>query len=153
MKVLIVGSGGREHALAYACAKSPSADVVFVAPGNPGTKNGHKMQNVPIGVDDLDGLLNFAKKEGIDLTIVGPEAPLVAGIVDKFKEAGLKIFGPSKQAAQLEGSKSFAKDFLKRHHIPTAAFEVFSEVTPAVEYIKKMGAPIRPTAWLPARAW
>lgn len=142
MKVLIVGSGGREHALAYACAKSSSADVVFVAPGNPGTKTGNKMQNVPISVDDLDGLLAFAQKEGIDLTIVGPEAPLVAGIVDKFKAAGLKIFGPSKQAAQLEGSKSFAKDFLKRHDIPTAAFEVFSEVAPALEYIKKMGAPI-----------
>lgn len=142
MKILIVGGGGREHALAYACAKSPRVDIVYAAPGNPGTAQGAKMQNVPISVDDLDGLLHFAQEQQIDLTIVGPEAPLVAGIVDKFTAAGLKIFGPSGKAAQLEGSKSFAKAFLKRHHIPTAAFEVFSAVGPAEAYIKEKGAPI-----------
>lgn len=142
MKVLILGSGGREHAQAWACAKSPLAEKVFVAPGNPGTASDSRMQNVNISLSDQDGLLDFAKKEGIDLTIVGPEAPLVAGIVDKFKAAGLKIFGPCQAAAQLEGSKSFAKDFLKRHHIPTAAYEVFSDCDKAVAYIKEQGAPI-----------
>ncbi len=141
-KILIVGGGGREHALAYACAKSAQVSQIFVAPGNPGTAVLPKTQNVAIGAEDLDGLLDFAKAENISLTIVGPEAPLVAGITDKFQAAGLKIFGPSKAAAQLEGSKSFAKDFLKRHHIPTAAYEVFSELQAAEDYIRRMGAPI-----------
>ncbi len=142
MRVLVVGNGGREHALAWRAAQSPLADIVYVAPGNPGTKAENKLENVNIDVCDIDALVEFAKKAHIDLTIVGPEAPLVAGIVDAFKKEKLNIFGPSKAAAQLEGSKSFTKDFLKRHNIPTAAYEVFTEVAPAVEYIKQQGAPI-----------
>lgn len=142
MQVLVVGNGGREHALAWRAAQSPLVDVVYVAPGNPGTKLEHKIENVNIGVDNIQGLVDFAKKANIELTIVGPEAPLVAGIVDAFKAAKLPIFGPTQAAAQLEGSKSFTKDFLKRHNIPTAAYEVFSEVEPAVAYIKAQGAPI-----------
>ncbi|MGN0915670.1 MAG: phosphoribosylamine--glycine ligase [Succinivibrio sp.] len=142
MKVLIIGNGGREHALAFTAAKSPLAEKVFVAPGNPGTAAEDKMTNVNIGVDDIKGLVDFAKKEQIDLTIVGPEAPLVAGVTDAFEKEGLKIFGPSKAGAQLEGSKSFTKDFLKRHNIPTAAYEVFTKTDDAVAYIKKNGAPI-----------
>lgn len=142
MRVLVIGNGGREHALAWRAAQSPLADIVYVAPGNPGTQNEHKIENVNIAVDDIQGLVDFAKKAAIDLTIVGPEAPLVAGVVDAFKQAKLNIFGPSAAAAQLEGSKSFTKDFLKRHNIPTAAYEVFTEIEPAVAYIKEQGAPI-----------
>ncbi len=142
MKILIVGNGGREHALAWKAAQSPLADKVFVAPGNPGTAREEKMENVPISVNDLEALRDFAKRENIDLTIVGPEAPLVAGISDLFEKSGLKVFGPSKAAAQLEGSKSFTKDFLKRHGIPTAAYEVFTDAKSACEYIEKHGAPI-----------
>lgn len=142
MRVLVIGNGGREHALAWRAAQSPLADIVYVAPGNPGTKAERKIENVDISVNDIPGLVDFAKKAEIDLTIVGPEAPLVAGIVDAFKAAQLKIFGPSAAAAQLEGSKSFTKDFLKRHNIPTAAYEVFTEVEPAIAYIKEQGAPI-----------
>ena len=142
MKVLVIGNGGREHALAWQAARSPLADKVFVAPGNPGTAREAKIENVAINVDDIKGLVDFAKKEQIDLTIVGPEAPLVAGVVDAFKEQDLAIFGPSKAAAQLEGSKSFTKDFLKRHHIPTAAYEIFDNAKDACEYIKQQGAPI-----------
>lgn len=142
MRVLVIGNGGREHALAWRAAQSPLADIVYVAPGNPGTKNEHKIENVNISVDDIQGLVDFAKKASIDLTIVGPEAPLVAGVVDAFKQAKLNIFGPSAAAAQLEGSKSFTKDFLKRHNIPTAAYEVFTEIEPAIAYIKEQGAPI-----------
>ncbi|HAH70262.1 MAG TPA: phosphoribosylamine--glycine ligase, partial [Succinivibrionaceae bacterium] len=142
MKILIVGNGGREHALAWKAAQSPLADKVFVAPGNPGTAREEKMENVPIPVNDLEGLRDFAKREHIDLTIVGPEAPLVAGISDLFEKSGLKVFGPSKAGAQLEGSKSFTKDFLKRHGIPTAAYEVFTDTKNACDYIEKHGAPI-----------
>ncbi len=142
MKMLVIGSGGREHALAWKAAQSPLAQKVFVAPGNPGTAHEPKMENVAIGVDDIDGLVKFAKEQNIDLTIVGPEAPLVAGISDAFAKASLKVFGPSKEAAQLEGSKSFTKDFLKRHNIPTAAYEVFTNANDAIAYIEKMGAPI-----------
>lgn len=142
MKVLVIGNGGREHALAWRAAQSPLADKVFVAPGNPGTASEDKMENVNIGVDNIQGLVDFAKQENIDLTIVGPEAPLVAGVVDAFEQAGLKIFGPSKAGAQLEGSKSFTKNFLKRHNIPTAAYEVFTKTQDAVAYIQKVGAPI-----------
>ena len=142
MKVLVVGNGGREHALAWRAAQSPLADVVYVAPGNPGTKSERKIENVDISATDIPALVEFAKKAGVDLTIVGPEAPLVLGIVDAFKAANLCVFGPSKAGAQLEGSKSFTKDFLKRHNIPTAAYEVFSQVDSAIEYIKKNGAPI-----------
>ena len=142
MKVLVIGNGGREHALAWRAAKSPLADKVFVAPGNPGTAKEDKMENVNICVSDIQGLVDFAKKEQIGLTIVGPEAPLVDGVVDAFEKEGLKIFGPSKEGAQLEGSKSFTKDFLKRHNIPTAAYQVFTKTDEAVAYIEKMGAPI-----------
>lgn len=142
MKVLIIGNGGREHALAWRASKSPLADKVYVAPGNPGTAAEDKMENVNIAVNDIKGLVEFAKKENIGLTIVGPEAPLVEGVVDEFEKNGLKIFGPSKAAAQLEGSKSFTKHFLKRHNIPTAAYEVFTKADEAEAYIRKIGAPI-----------
>ena len=142
MKVLVIGSGGREHALAWRAAQSEQCEQVFVAPGNPATASEPKMQNVAIGVGEIAKLVEFASKEKIDLTIVGPEAPLVEGVVDAFKSAGLKIFGPSQKAAQLEGSKSFTKDFLKRHHIPTAAYEVFSSADDAEQYVRAHGAPI-----------
>ena len=122
MKILIVGSGGREHALAWKAKQSPKVTQVFVAPGNPGTALEAGVENIALAVDDISGLLAFAQQEQIDLTIIGPEIPLVLGIVDRFQAAGLKCFGPSALAAQLEGSKSFCKDFMIRHHIPTAAF-------------------------------
>jgi phosphoribosylamine--glycine ligase len=142
MKVLVVGSGGREHALAWQAAKSSNVEKVFVAPGNAGTATEPGIENVAISVSDLDGLLNFAQERGIELTIAGPEDPLVNGIVDKFSAAGLACFGPSAAAAQLEGSKSFAKDFMARHGIPTAAYGKFTEVEPAIEFIRQRGAPI-----------
>ncbi|WP_406044000.1 phosphoribosylamine--glycine ligase [Succinimonas sp.] len=142
MKVLIIGSGGREHALAWKTAASPLVSKVFVAPGNPGTAKEDKVENVAIGAEDITALRDFAVKNAIDLTIVGPEAPLVMGVTDVFTEAGLKIFGPSKAAAQLEGSKSFTKDFLERHHIPTAKFKTFTETEPALEYLRSHGAPV-----------
>ena len=142
MKVLVVGSGGREHAIAWQAAKSPDVEKVFVAPGNAGTATEPGIENVPISVGDLDGLLNFAQEQGVGLTIAGPEDPLVNGIVDRFAAAGLACFGPSAAAAQLEGSKSFAKDFMARHGIPTAAYGKFTEIEPAVEFIREMGAPI-----------
>jgi phosphoribosylamine--glycine ligase len=142
MKVLIVGSGGREHALAWQAAKSPRVEKVFVAPGNAGTAGEPGIENIAISSGDLDGLLGFAREQGIELTIVGPEDPLVNGIVDRFGEAGLACFGPAADAAQLEGSKSFAKDFMARHGIPTAAYGKFTEVEPAIEFIRSQGAPI-----------
>ncbi len=142
MKVLIIGSGGREHALAWKCAQSAHVDEVLVAPGNAGTAREKKNRNVAVASDDIDGLLALARKEGVGLTIVGPEAPLVAGIVDRFQQLGLPCFGPSARAAQLEGSKAFTKDFLARHDIPTAAYRNFSELQPALEYIREQGAPI-----------
>jgi phosphoribosylamine--glycine ligase len=142
MKILIIGSGGREHALAWKAAQSQKVDKVFLAPGNAGTALEAKLENVAIQVDDLDALVKFAQDNAIDLTIVGPEAPLVAGIVDKFQSFGLAIFGPTQAAAQLEGSKAFTKDFLARHNIPTASYEYFTEIEPAIAYIKQVGAPI-----------
>lgn len=142
MKVLVLGGGGREHALAYKVAQSTKVSTVFVAPGNAGTETEHKCQNIAIGAEDLDGLLAFAKEQRIELTIVGPEAPLVAGVTDLFQANGLKIFGPSALAAQLEGSKSFSKDFLAKHKIPTAEYAVFEKVEPAIQYVKEKGAPI-----------
>ncbi|WP_404296182.1 phosphoribosylamine--glycine ligase [Halomonas sp.] len=142
MKVLIIGGGGREHALAWKVAQSPLVTSVLVAPGNAGTAREPGMANVDIAVDDLDGLVAFAGDEGVDLTIVGPEAPLVAGVVDRFREAGLAIFGPAAGAAQLEGSKSFTKDFLARHAIPSADYRTFTEVAPALGYLSDRGAPI-----------
>ena len=142
MNILIIGAGGREHALAWKVAQSARVQKIFVAPGNAGTAREAKCENVAIGVEDVNGLLTFAQKNKIDLTIVGPEAPLVLGVVDRFRAAGLRCFGPVKAAAQLEGSKAFAKDFLARHKIPTAAYGNFTEVAAAEAFIKKMGAPI-----------
>ncbi|WP_312415890.1 phosphoribosylamine--glycine ligase [Pseudescherichia sp.] len=142
MKVLVIGNGGREHALAWKAAQSPLVSTVFVAPGNAGTALEPTLQNVAVSATDIAGLLSFAQNEKIDLTIVGPEAPLVIGVVDAFQAAGLKIFGPTQGAAQLEGSKAFTKDFLARHDIPTAEYENFTEVEPALDYLRKKGAPI-----------
>ena len=140
MKVLIVGSGGREHALAWKCAQT--ADEVLVAPGNAGTAREDGIRNVAVSSDDIDGLIELAKAEAVDLTIIGPEAPLVAGVVDQFEAAGLACFGPSANAAQLEGSKAFTKDFLARHNIPTAAYRNFTDLGKALNYIREQGAPI-----------
>ena len=142
MKVLIVGSGGREHAFAWKCSQSQKVTKIYVAPGNGGTAKEQKVENIKIEADDIDGLLNFAQLQNINLTIIGPEAPLVMGIVDRFIAAGLPCFGPKAEAAQLEGSKSFTKDFLKRHGIPTADYSCFNELEPAITYIKSKGAPI-----------
>lgn len=142
MNVLVIGGGGREHALAWKAAQSSTVDTVFVAPGNAGTATEPKLKNVDIGVTDTDALLNFAEQNSVALTIVGPEAPLVAGVVDAFEKAGQKIFGPTQAAAQLEGSKAFTKDFLARHAIPTADYANFTEIEPAVAYVKEKGAPI-----------
>jgi phosphoribosylamine--glycine ligase len=142
MNVLIIGGGGREHALAWQASKNRGVHKIFVAPGNAGTALEKKTENVPLDVMDIDGLLTFAKDNNVDLTIVGPEAPLVAGIVDLFQAANMDIFGPTKGAAQLEGSKAFAKDFLQRHGIPTASYATFTEVAPALAYINEQGAPI-----------
>ncbi|MDR5860629.1 phosphoribosylamine--glycine ligase [Halomonas eurihalina] len=142
MKVLIIGGGGREHALAWKVAQSPRVETVHVAPGNAGTAREPGLENVAIGVDDLEGLVAFARDEGIELTIVGPEAPLVEGVVDRFREAGLTIFGPTAGAAQLEGSKAFTKDFLSRHAIPSAEYRTFVAVEPALDYLAEKGAPI-----------
>jgi len=142
MNILVIGSGGREHALAWKAAQNPQVEKVFVAPGNAGTALEDKLENVAIGVLDFPALAEFAKANNVELTIVGPEAPLVDGVVDFFAEQGLKAFGPSKGAAQLEGSKAFTKDFLARHDIPTAFYQNFTEVEPALAYIDKIGAPI-----------
>lgn len=142
MKVLVVGNGGREHALAWKASQSPLVRTVFVAPGNAGTALEPALQNVAISPTDIPALLSFAQNEKIDLTIVGPEAPLVIGVVDAFRAAGLKIFGPTQGAAQLEGSKAFTKDFLARHKIPTAEYQNFTEVEPALAYVREKGAPI-----------
>ncbi|TDJ66504.1 MAG: phosphoribosylamine--glycine ligase [Proteobacteria bacterium] len=142
MKILVIGSGGREHALAWKVAQSPEVSEVYVAPGNAGTALEPKVSNVPIKATDIDGLLQLAQRERIDLTIVGPEAPLVAGIVDAFQVAKLACFGPSKAAARLEGSKGFTKDFLARHNIPTAAYGRFTDLEAATAYIESQGAPI-----------
>ena len=142
MKVLIVGSGGREHALAWKCAQSPRVDEVLVAPGNAGTAREAGVRNVDVSSDDIEALAKLAQAENVELTIIGPEAPLVVGIVDRFNELGLPCFGPTAAAAQLEGSKAFTKDFLARHAIPTAAYQNFTELAPALEYIRAQGAPI-----------
>ena len=142
MNILVIGSGGREHALAWKCAQTDRVNHVYVAPGNAGTSLEPKVKNITIDVLDFPALAQFAKENGIALTIVGPEAPLVEGIVDFFQERGLACFGPSRAAAQLEGSKAFSKDFLKRHGIPTAAFETFTDTASAVSYVQSRGAPI-----------
>lgn len=142
MKVLIIGGGGREHALAWKTAQASDVTDVFVAPGNAGTAIEPNLTNVNIGVEDIAGLVTFAKDNAIDLAIVGPEVPLVLGVVDAFNESGLKCFGPTAGAAQLEGSKAFSKDFLAKHNIPTAAYDVFTEIEPAHAYLEKVGVPI-----------
>jgi len=142
MKVLIVGGGGREHAMAWKTAQSARVDQVFVAPGNAGTSAEPGVQNVDIGAEEIDALVAFAFDNRIDLTVVGPEAPLVGGIVDEFREHGLPCFGPSREAAQLEGSKTFSKDFMARHGIPTAAYRSFDSVPDAERYINEVGAPL-----------
>lgn len=142
MRVLVVGGGGREHALAWKLIQSPICEQVYVAPGNPGTAAEPNVDNVDIAVEDIPGLVIFAKNNDIGLTIIGPEVPLVMGIVDAFAKEGLRCFGPSKEAAQLEASKSFTKNFLARHSIPTADYQVFSNVAPAIAYIKDQGTPI-----------
>jgi phosphoribosylamine--glycine ligase len=142
MKVLVIGSGGREHAIAWQCAQFDEVEHVFVAPGNAGTALESKISNIGVESENISGLISFAKEEMIDITIVGPEAPLVLGIVDQFKDEGLAIFGPSKLAAQLEGSKAFCKDFLERNNIPTAYYKAFTEAKSAIEYVKEQGMPI-----------
>src|SRR5690554_9694 len=142
MNVLIIGGGGREHALAWKVAQSPRVTRVFVAPGNAGTAAEQGIENVAIAADDIDALLAFAQSQQIGLTIVGPEAPLVLGVVDRFRAAGLTIFGPTQAAAQLEGSKAFSKDFLARHNIPTATYATFTDIDAAKAYVAKQGTPI-----------
>ncbi len=142
MNILIIGGGGREHALAWKAAQSEGVETVYVAPGNAGTANENNVENIDINAEDIDQLKSFAMQNNIALTIVGPEAPLVNGIVDIFNAAGLKIFGPTREAAQLEGSKAFTKDFLARHDIPSAAYGNFTDEAEAIAYIKQQGAPI-----------
>jgi phosphoribosylamine--glycine ligase len=142
MNVLVIGSGGREHALAWKVAQSPRVGTVYVAPGNAGTAAEAGIKNIALDVMDFDGLADFAAQNGVGLTIVGPEAPLVEGVVDFFRERGLRCFGPGKGAAQLEGSKAFTKDFLARHNIPSAAYGNFTELEPALAYLREQGAPI-----------
>ncbi len=142
MKVLVIGSGGREHALAWKLAQSPRITEVLVAPGNAGTAHEPKCRNVAVGATDLDALQALVESEDVAVTVVGPEAPLVAGVVDRFRAAGHRVFGPTAAAAQLEGSKAFAKDFLARHGIPTAHYAVHTHVDEALEYVREKGAPI-----------
>lgn len=142
MKVMVTGSGGREHALAWKAAQSPKVERVYVAPGNAGTAREDNIENVSIDVMDFDGQIKFARENEIGLTLIGPEAPLVEGVVDRFQEAGLKVFGPSQKAAQLEGSKTFTKEFLARHKIPTAAYESFTNAELAKSFAESMGLPV-----------
>ena len=142
MKILVIGGGGREHALAWSLAQSPQADQVFVAPGNAGTAGEFGVENVDIAATDIDDLLEFAGSMGIDLTVVGPEAPLADGIVDRFVAAGLRCFGPTAAAARLEGSKTYSKEFMERHGIPTAAYQSFTEVDKALDYLQRRITPI-----------
>ncbi len=142
MKVLIIGGGGREHALAWRAAQSPRVSQILVAPGNAGTAREAKVENRPVSATDIPALVELARNEGVDLTIVGPEAPLVAGVVDAFAEADLACFGPTAACARLEGSKAFAKDFMARHRIPTAEYAVFTELDAALDHLRARGAPI-----------
>ena len=142
MKILVVGSGGREHALAWKLSQSPRVSEVFVVPGNAGTALEENVTNIDLSISDLDSLVAFAESHAIDYTVIGPEAPLVDGVVDRFEEKGLRCFGPRADCAQLEGSKAFTKEFLKRHNIPTAAYGTFTDVNQAMTYLDKVGAPI-----------
>jgi phosphoribosylamine---glycine ligase len=141
IKVLVVGGGGREHALAWALARSPRVTEVIVAPGNAGTAREARVRNVAIEADDIEGLLNLAWDQRVDLTVIGPEAPLVAGIVDRFTASGLRCFGPSANGAQLEGSKAYTKDFLERHHIPTAGYQSFTSLAAALRHVERCHIP------------
>ena len=149
MNILIIGGGGREHALAWKSIQSPLVSQVFVAPGNAGTHQEHGISNVSIDAEHIEALLEFAQSKSIELTIVGPEAPLVTGIVDQFQSAGLRIFGPSAAAAQLEGSKTFTKDFLQRHKIPTAQYRVLPKSNQRSNMLKQKAFPLslKPTVW------
>ena len=151
MKVLMVGGGGREHALTWKIAQSPLTDEIWCAPGNAGMAQAATC--VDIGAEDIDGLAAFAQEKSVDLTVVGPEAPLVAGIADVFQERGLAVFGPTREAARMEGSKSFAKQLMLDAGVPTGRAEVFTDYDQAVACVKSGGPPyvVRPTAWLPAR--
>lgn len=153
MKLLVIGSGGREHALAWRLSQSAGVEKVFVAPGNAGTALEPALEN--IALKSNAELIEFVRREGVAFTVVGPEAPLAAGVVDDFRAAGLKIFGPTKAAAQLESSKDFAKAFMKRHHIPTADYETFTDPAAARAYVEKKGArlSLRQTGWLRAKGW
>ena len=142
MNVLIIGGGGREHALAWKTAQSPDVDMVYVAPGNAGSAAEEKVENIPLAPADTPGLIAFARRQAVSLTIVGPEAPLVSGIADAFTDAGLRCFGPSKNAARLEGSKSFSKAFLRRHKIPTADYETFTDLAAALDYLRSRSLPL-----------
>ena len=142
MKVLVVGSGGREHALAWKFAQSERVETVFVAPGNAGSASEQGVKNIEIGSTDVEGLVNFAEREGIGITVIGPEGPLDIGIVDRFREAGLYCLGPTKTASKLEGSKGFAKEFMHRFNIPTGRYQIFSDLADAEEYVRIQGAPI-----------
>ncbi len=142
MKILIIGGGGREHALAWKLSQSPRVSEVFVVPGNAGTALEENVTNIELSISDLDSLVAFAESHAIDYTVIGPEAPLVDGVVDRFEEKGLRCFGPRADCAQLEGSKAFTKEFLKRHNIPTAAYGTFTDVSQAMTYLDKVGAPI-----------
>src|ERR1700722_5032539 len=142
MKVLIVGGGGREHALAWKCAQSPRVDEVLVAPGNAGTESEPRVRNVNIAATDTGRLIELARRENVELTIIGPEAPLVAGITDAFQSSGLRCFGPSRLAARLEGSKAFSKHFLQRHRIPSAAYRVFTRANYDAAWLRAQRAPI-----------
>jgi phosphoribosylamine--glycine ligase len=142
VKILVVGSGGREHALAWALARSSRVDEVIVAPGNAGTAAEPKVRNIAVGAEDLDGLLRLAQDEGVDLTVVGPEAPLVTGIVDRFSEAGLRCFGPTAAGARLEGSKAYTKEFLERHNIPTAGYKNFTDIDAALAHVESCAIPV-----------
>ena len=142
MKILIIGGGGREHALAWKLSQSPRVSEVFVVPGNAGTALEENVTNIDLSITDLDSLVAFAESHAIDYTVIGPEAPLVDGVVDRFEEKGLRCFGPRADCAQLEGSKAFTKEFLKRHNIPTATYGTFTDVNQAMTYLDKVGAPI-----------
>ena len=142
MNILIIGGGGREHALAWKSAQSPDVKKVYVAPGNAGTALEDKVENIPLAPADTPGLVEFARRHAVSLTIVGPEAPLVSGVVDAFTGAGLRCFGPSANAARLEGSKSFSKAFMRRYGIPTAGYETFTELSAAMDYVESRNPPI-----------
>ncbi|MDA1107769.1 MAG: phosphoribosylamine--glycine ligase [Proteobacteria bacterium] len=142
MKILVIGGGGREHALAWKIAQSPDVSKIFVAPGNAGTAREPKVENIPVAAEDVAALVNFARDHTIDLTIIGPEAPLALGVVDAFTAAGLRCFGPTRAAAQLESSKAYAKDFLARHKIPTAAYRTFTDAAAAIAYVRAAATPI-----------